>query len=113
VEQLDQELLRRLAVHDEKALEAVLQMDVSSASACGLDTRTNGLIRLAGCIASGATAQSFEWSITAALDAGATLDDVVGVLIAVAPVVGVARVSLAAADIATAVGLDVRVPGRS
>ena len=106
-------LLLHAYVHDEIALEAVLQMDVSCADASGLDTKTTALIRLAGCIASQAPSQSFEWSVTAALDAGATHDDVVGVLVAVAPVVGVARVSQAATDIATALGLEVRVPGRT
>jgi alkylhydroperoxidase/carboxymuconolactone decarboxylase family protein YurZ len=112
VDQRHEELLRRLAVHDEVVLEAVLQMHLSAADTSGLDPKTCGLVRLAGCIASQASPQSYEWSVTASLDAGATVEEVVGVLVAVAPVVGVARVNRAASAIATAIGLEMEVPGR-
>jgi hypothetical protein len=42
-----------------------------------------------------------------ALGAGATVDDIVGVLIAVAPTVGLARVVSAAPQLAAAIGYDV------
>ena len=112
MDQRHEELLRRLAVHDEVALEAVLQTNLSAVGDSGLDAKTGELVRLAGCIASQAPPQSYEWSVTAALDAGATVDEIVGVMLALAPVVGIARVNRAAADIATAVGLEIEVPGR-
>ena len=104
--------MRRLAVHDEVVLEAVLRTNLSAVGDSGLDAKTGELVRLAGCIASQAPPQSYEWSVTAALDAGATVDEIVGVMLALAPVVGIARVNRAAAEIATAVGLEIEVPGR-
>jgi alkylhydroperoxidase/carboxymuconolactone decarboxylase family protein YurZ len=112
VDHRHEELLRRLAVHDETVLESVLGMYVSNVGGSGLDAKTGRLVRLAGCVASHASPQSYEWSVTASLDAGATVEEVVGVLVALAPVIGVARVNRAAADIATAIGLEIELPGR-
>jgi alkylhydroperoxidase/carboxymuconolactone decarboxylase family protein YurZ len=50
--------------------------------------------------------------VSTALDAGATVEEVVGVLIALAPIVGVSRVNRAAADVAVALGIEIDVPGR-
>jgi alkylhydroperoxidase/carboxymuconolactone decarboxylase family protein YurZ len=112
VDRPHEELLRRLAVHCDEVLESVLWAYVSERGGSMLDPRTNGLVRLAGCVSSGASPQSYEWCVSTALDAGATIDDVVGVLIALAPIIGVARVNRAAADIAVAIGIDIDVPGR-
>ena len=107
-----EELLRRLAVHDEAVHESVLGMYVSNVGGSGLDAKTGRLVRLAGCIASCASPQSYEWSVSSSLDAGATVEEIVGVLVVLAPVIGVARVNRAAGDIATAIGLDIELPGR-
>jgi 4-carboxymuconolactone decarboxylase len=112
VDQRHEELLRRLAVHDEVVLESVLGAYISAVGGSGLDTKTGGLVRLAGCVASQASPQSYEWSVTASIEAGATLEEVVGVLVALAPVIGVCRVNRAAGDIATAIGLEIELPGR-
>jgi alkylhydroperoxidase/carboxymuconolactone decarboxylase family protein YurZ len=112
VDQRHEELLRRLAVHDDVVMDAVLRTHLSAGGDSSLDIKTRGLVRLAGCIALQASPQSYEWSVTASLDGGATVEDVIGVLVALAPVVGVTRVNRAAADIATAIGLDMEVPGR-
>ena len=42
-----------------------------------------------------------------ALAAGATVDEIVGVLIAVAPNVGLARIVSAASEVALAIGYDI------
>ena len=107
-----EELLRRLAVHSDEILESVLRVYTSDRGGSGLDPRTEGLVRLAGCVSSGASPQSYEWCVSTALDAGATVEEVVGVLIALAPIVGVSRVNRAAADVAVAVGIEIDVPGR-
>ena len=46
-------------------------------------------------------------AVQAGLDAGATYDEIVGTLIAVMPIVGIARVVAAAPNLALAVGYDV------
>jgi 4-carboxymuconolactone decarboxylase len=54
----------------------------------------------------GAAPGSYHWAADAALDAGATAEDVVGALIAVAPISGLARVISATPEVALAVGYD-------
>ena len=50
---------------------------------------------------------SYQSSVELALAAGATVDEIVGCLIAVAPVIGLARVVSAAPELALALGYDV------
>jgi alkylhydroperoxidase/carboxymuconolactone decarboxylase family protein YurZ len=46
-------------------------------------------------------------AVQAGLEAGATYDEIVGTLIAVMPIVGIARVVAAAPNLALALGYDV------
>ena len=50
---------------------------------------------------------SYHWAADAALDADATAEEVVGVLIAVAPISGLARVIAATPEVALAIGYDI------
>jgi hypothetical protein len=65
------------------------------------------MARLAALIAVGAPAGSYLLHIGTAAEAGITLDDVQGVLIAVAPIVGTPRIASAAAHIAKALGVAI------
>ena len=107
------ELLRRLALNDEAAVESALQMYVSEAGNSGLAPKTCALVRLAGLVALNASPATYGWSATAAFAAGATDEEIVGVLVALLPIIGVARASGAAADIAAAIGCDLDLPGLS
>ena len=102
-----EEQLRRLALHDEKSIESVLAMNLEDVDGLGLDPRTRALIRLAALLALGAAPVSYHWAVSAALDAGATAEEVLGTLIAVAPISGVARVVLATPDVALSIGYDI------
>ena len=95
-------LLRRLAVLDEHTVKVVLAVPDGDMS--GIDERTTALVRLAGLVALQSSPQTYEWCVAAALAAGASEEEVVGVLAALAPVVGVTRVSNAATDVAAAFG---------
>jgi len=110
VDQRHGELLRRLAVHDEQTFESVLGIGLSAVDRSGLDATTASLVRFASCVASGAPVQTYEWSIAASFAAGATLEQVVGVLVALAPLVGDARVNAAADDVAAAIGVEISSP---
>jgi 4-carboxymuconolactone decarboxylase len=101
-----EEQLRRLALHDEKSIESVLAMNLKDCEACGLDPKTHALIRLGALLALGAAPVSYQWTVAAALDAGATAEEILGTLIAVAPITGVARVVLATPDVALSMGYD-------
>lgn len=112
MDQRSEELLRRLAMNEDAAVQATLRIQLSDDGDAGLDARTVALVRLAALVALPASPQSYEWGVSAAFAAGANDDEVVGILSAVAPVVGVARINRAAADIATAVGCELELPGR-
>ena len=107
-----EELLRRLALNDEATVGSALRMDVSDVGDSGLDAKTYALVRLAGIVALQSSLTSYEWSVAAALAAGATDEEVVGVLIALAAVVGVARMNKAALEVAAVIGYDLDVADR-
>jgi 4-carboxymuconolactone decarboxylase len=95
-------LLRRLAVLDHQVIAGVVPMHPGDDR--GLDARTTALVRIAGLVALQSSPQTFEWGVAAAIDTGCREDEVVAVLTALAPVVGAARVSSAAVNVATAIG---------
>lgn len=99
--------LRRLALRDDRYIGALLAEERASASLSGLDGRAHALVRVAALIALDAAPPSYMSAVDAGLDAGLTFDEVVGTLIAVIPVVGVARVVSAAPNLALALGYDV------
>jgi 4-carboxymuconolactone decarboxylase len=100
--------LRRIAVRDDRYIEALLQNDRANATLAGLDDRSHALIRIAALIsANSATPSTYMNCVEAALRAGATHDEIVGVLIAVLPLVGIARVVSAAPNLGLAIGYDV------
>jgi len=100
-----EEGLRRLVLHDEGCIQSMLGIHLSD-NVPGLDPRTQALVRLGGLVAMGAAPLSYHWAAAAALDAGATAEDVVGALIAVAPISGLARVISATSEVAMAIGYD-------
>ena len=65
------------------------------------------LARIAALAAVGAPPASYLVNAGTAVDAGITLEDVQGVLIAVAPIVGTARVVIAAGNLARALGFAI------
>jgi alkylhydroperoxidase/carboxymuconolactone decarboxylase family protein YurZ len=102
-----EETLRRLVLHDEGCIQATLGINLNTNEAAGLDPRTQALVRLGGLVAMGAAPVSCHWAAEAALDAGATAEDVVGALVAVAPICGLTRVISATPEIALAIGYDI------
>jgi alkylhydroperoxidase/carboxymuconolactone decarboxylase family protein YurZ len=65
----------------------------------GLDVRTYALVRLAAVVTAGESGAGYDRHVAAALDQGVTLDEIIGVLVALLPTVGVTRVTAAAPDI--------------
>jgi 4-carboxymuconolactone decarboxylase len=105
-----EEQLRRLALHDEDGIRTVLAMsldrDLGGDQACRLTPKAHALVRLAAMLALGAAPVSYQWGVGAALDAGATTEEIIGTLIAVAPISGIARVVQATPDVALPIGYD-------
>ena len=72
----------------------------------GLDPRTFSLVKIAALVAMDAPPASFLMQVGAALDAGVSPRDILGVLTAIAPQVGIPRVVAAAPEIMIALDLE-------
>ena len=103
----NEEALRRLTVNDERFVDVVLTARDEPPRVLALEPRTAELVRLGALIALGAGDAAIDSTVAAALAAGASHEDVVGVLVAVASSVGSARVVGMAPRIAAAIGYDV------
>jgi alkylhydroperoxidase/carboxymuconolactone decarboxylase family protein YurZ len=99
--------LRRLSLHDEHFVESVLGMGLDTVEASGLDPKTHALVRLGASLAIDAAPSSYHSNVDSAMANGASVDEIVGTLIAVAPTVGITRVVSAAPELALALGYDV------
>jgi len=105
-------VLRRLSLHDDQVVADVLgSADTQPAGLDPiLDERTVALVRLAALVAVGGAVPSYGAQADAAVDAGATAAEIVEVLVAVIPVVGLPCVVAAAPKLALALGQDVDDP---
>jgi len=101
-----EEGFRRLSIGDRVLLEEVADPD-GAPGVPRLDDRTESLIRVAVLVPIDAPQSSYQPAVEAAMRAGATIDDLLAVLIAVAGSVGSPRVVSAAPRIALAAGYDV------
>jgi alkylhydroperoxidase/carboxymuconolactone decarboxylase family protein YurZ len=103
-----EELLRRLAINDENVVRsAVGAAPPSLSGGHDLDAKTYALVRLAALLSIGAATSSCRAAVELARAGGATDAEIVGVLVAVAPAVGGARVVGAAPRLALAIDFDV------
>jgi alkylhydroperoxidase/carboxymuconolactone decarboxylase family protein YurZ len=102
-----EEALRRLVLHDEGCIQSMLGIHLNDNHPAWLEPKTQALIRLGALVAMGAAPVSYHWAAEAALNAGATAEDVVGTLISVAPICGLARVVSATSEVALAIGCDI------
>jgi 4-carboxymuconolactone decarboxylase len=100
-------LLRQLALNDEESVGMVLAGDSDAAVSAVLRPKTDLLVRLGALLALGAATNSLRTTVDRALEAGATEAEIVGVLVAVAPAVGLARVVSSAPRLALAIGYDI------
>jgi 4-carboxymuconolactone decarboxylase len=102
-----EEILRRLAIIDDGFVEDQAGLGLRLAGGRGLDPKTAALVRVGALAAIGSPAVCLEWGSSRALAAGATEDEVIDVLLAIAPVAGLSRVVSAVPGVADAFGYDV------
>jgi alkylhydroperoxidase/carboxymuconolactone decarboxylase family protein YurZ len=102
-----QEILRRLAIVDEGFAGDQAGLRLCPAADSVLDLKTTALVQMGALAAIGSPEVCLEWSATRALGAGATEDEITGVLLAVAPVIGLGRAVSAAPGVADALGYDI------
>ena len=100
-----QQALAGISAGDLEMLESAVGIREAHQEATGLDARTFALVKIAALIALESPPASYAWQIGNALDEGATPEDILGVLRAVAPQVGGPRIVSAAPEIMLALGL--------
>ena len=106
VAQDTEQTLAGISAGDFSLLEAAVGLREAQLESTGLDARTFALVKIATLIALDAPPASYAWQITNALEDGATPEDILGVLRAVAPQVGGPRVVAAAPEVMLALGLN-------
>ncbi len=97
--------LSGVATGDVTLLDEALGLREAQLERTGLDARTFALVKIAALIALDAPPASYAWQVANALSDGATPEDILAVLRAVAPQVGGPRVVAAAPEIMVALGL--------
>jgi 4-carboxymuconolactone decarboxylase len=102
------ELLRRLALNDERAVRRAVGGSAGELGYEGaLEPKAAALVRLGSLLSVGAATASCRVTVDVARAAGASDEEIVAVLVAVAPVVGGARLVAAAPRLALAIDYDV------
>jgi 4-carboxymuconolactone decarboxylase len=95
-----EDLLRRLALNDERALTRVLAGGAALRLPDGvpdLGDKTKSYVLVAALVATQAAPASYQRAVSNALSVGVSESEILGVLCTVAPVVGAARLQAAAA----------------
>jgi alkylhydroperoxidase/carboxymuconolactone decarboxylase family protein YurZ len=90
-------------------LDLLAGMTADSVAASSLDLETLMLVRLAALVAVGAPTFSYLMNLEAASRAGIDAERVRGVLAAIAPIVGTARVASATATIVDALEVEIEI----
>jgi hypothetical protein len=88
-------------------LDTLAEITAISIANSSLGARELMLTRIAALAAMDAPAVSYLMNVGAAADSGITLEDVQGLLVAIAPIVGTARTIEAAANITEALGFAI------
>jgi 4-carboxymuconolactone decarboxylase len=100
-----EQTLRGVSVGDAPLLEKLLSMQLENLEVSGLDPRTYALVKVATLIAIDAPPASYVAQVAFAREAGVTADEIIGVLVASAPQVGIPKVIAAAPEIMLALDL--------
>lgn len=92
---------------DAPVLELLAQMTADSVEASSLDSQTLVLVRIAALVAVGAPPVSYALNLEAGGEVGLDAESIRGVLTAVAPIVGTARVAAATGNIVKALAAEI------
>jgi 4-carboxymuconolactone decarboxylase len=102
-----QDILRRLAIIDEEFASGQAGLSFAHRDGQALDPKVAALVQVGALAAIGSPEVCLEWSTSRALAAGATEEEVTGVLLVVAPVIGLGRLVAAAPGVAGGFGYDI------
>jgi alkylhydroperoxidase/carboxymuconolactone decarboxylase family protein YurZ len=96
-------------VDDTPILDLLGKMTADSLAASTLDLETLALVRIAALVAVDAPAVSYLLNLEAAAEVGIDGDRVRGVLAAIAPIVGTARIAAATGNIVAALAVEIEI----
>jgi 4-carboxymuconolactone decarboxylase len=99
------EMFRRMTIGDDALMTSLFSSTAHGSDA--LDDRTSSLVRLAALMVAGADSPAIQLEVRNADNAGATTEQIIGVLVAIARVAGSTLVMSAAPKVALALGYDV------
>src|SRR3954447_9548636 len=94
---------------DSPILDLLAAMNLAGIKASSLDAQTLMLVRLAALVAVDAPPVSYLLNLGASRDVGIDAEQVRGVLAAVAPIVGTARIAAATGNIVRGIGIGIEV----
>jgi 4-carboxymuconolactone decarboxylase len=106
VDQATSDALTALALGESGVLGEAADLREELRSQSNLDAKTFALVKIAALVALDAPPASYLWQVPAAVAAGASAREILGVLTAVAPQTGMTRVVAAAPEIMIALGLE-------
>ena len=98
--------LKGIATSDASTLSSLLEVQLENIEQSGLDPRAHAFTRLGALVALDAAPASFIWQVKLALESGLTKEEIVGVLVALAPTVGLAKIVSTAPELAFALDVD-------
>jgi 4-carboxymuconolactone decarboxylase len=94
--------LQALAAGEASTLETLTQMQIDARERSGLDEETYVLVRLAALVATDAAPVAYRAHLGAVGNPGISTDKMLGTFVAIAPIVGSARVLSAASGLGRA-----------
>jgi alkylhydroperoxidase/carboxymuconolactone decarboxylase family protein YurZ len=100
-----EQALGGLAQEDRPVLETIMRMHLDTLDNCSLDEKSYHLARIAALVAMDAPPASYLVNLAAASEAGLSVEDAQGILVAIAPIVGTPRVTAAAGNMLRGLGL--------
>ncbi len=109
--QEQQQIIVGLVGRDPAAIDRLLHTNQLNVAESNLDPKTHALVNLAALVAIDASTPSYTWRIALALEAGATLDELFGLFVTLAPTIGNARIVSAATKFGEALEFDLSLGG--
>jgi 4-carboxymuconolactone decarboxylase len=98
------QLLRKLALNDSTTINAVMSGELAQAGT--LDARTEALVRIAILVGVDSDPATFQWAVELAVAAGVDDADLFDTLVAIAPIIGIARLTSALPHLMAALDLE-------
>lgn len=98
------QLLRRLALNQREAVSAVMSGDLAEETT---SARAAALVRIAALLSVDSDPATFRWAVEESIAAGVEDDELYDLVVVVAPIIGMARLTSSLPQLMAALDLDV------